>query len=311
MRKKLLYILLLLTAKTINCQIFEFPKINWLDQQPKISSQRLSSHPYMSGDTFRSFCDFIIDKSNQTLDTDKIKAGDVIYIEAQPQLLDFFFSTVHPQIKTKYILMTHNSDLSEFGKYSKYLDEEKIVAWFGQNMTLEHKKAFPLPIGLANRYWRHGDIHIVNDQVKNLPKKDTLIYVNISMTTPIRRPIYEYFSRQNFCSMASNRDFKNFINDMARSTFVVSPPGNGIDCHRTWEALYLGAIPLVGASTLNRIFEDLPVIIVDDWKTVTKEFLINKYEEMKNKKYNMEKIYADYWFRKINEFKEIANFYKK
>ena len=27
--------------------------------------------------------------------------------------------------------------------------------------------------------------------------------------------------------------------------FVLSPPGHGLDCHRTWEAILLGAIPIV------------------------------------------------------------------
>ena len=32
---------------------------------------------------------------------------------------------------------------------------------------------------------------------------------------------------------------------LLRSKYVLSPPGNGPDCHRTWESIYLGAIPIV------------------------------------------------------------------
>jgi hypothetical protein len=32
-------------------------------------------------------------------------------------------------------------------------------------------------------------------------------------------------------------------------SFVISPPGHGLDCHRTWEALALGCIPITLAPT--------------------------------------------------------------
>jgi hypothetical protein len=46
---------------------------------------------------------------------------------------------------------------------------------------------------------------------------------------------------------------------------VLSPPGNGNDCHRTWEALYLGAIPIIQKGTLARsISSRLPILVLDD-----------------------------------------------
>ena len=51
----------------------------------------------------------------------------------------------------------------------------------------------------------------------------------------------------------------------AQYEFVVSPPGNGLDCHRTWEVLALGSIPIVMTSRFDALFAQLPVIIVSDW----------------------------------------------
>jgi hypothetical protein len=47
--------------------------------------------------------------------------------------------------------------------------------------------------------------------------------------------------------------------------FVISAAGNGLDCHRTWELLYLGAIVITKTSSLDRLFAGLPVVIVKDW----------------------------------------------
>jgi len=54
---------------------------------------------------------------------------------------------------------------------------------------------------------------------------------------------------------------------------VVSPHGNGLDCHRTWESLVLGNIVIVKRSSLDPMYEGLPVVIVDDWREVSADNL--------------------------------------
>ncbi|UJR16776.1 hypothetical protein I4U23_003676 [Adineta vaga] len=89
-------------------------------------------------------------------------------------------------------------------------------------------------------------------------------------------------------------------------SFWLSPRGNGIDCHRTWEALYLDVIPIVWNSSLNSLYEDLPVIIIQTHTEITEEFLKEKLYEISMKKYyhmkqtyRMEKLRNAYWRRLI------------
>ena len=51
---------------------------------------------------------------------------------------------------------------------------------------------------------------------------------------------------------------------MRNTLFVPSPAGNGLDCHRTWEALYLGCIPVVLRSEYCGD-NSWPVMLVDSW----------------------------------------------
>ncbi|CAF3652941.1 unnamed protein product [Rotaria sp. Silwood1] len=88
--------------------------------------------------------------------------------------------------------------------------------------------------------------------------------------------------------------------------FWLSPRGNGIDCHRTWEALYLDAIPIVWNSSLNILYEDLPVIIIQNDTEITETFLREKLHEISMKKYHQmnqvyrfEKLRNAYWRRLI------------
>jgi hypothetical protein len=81
----------------------------------------------------------------------------------------------------------------------------------------------------------------------------------------------------------------------------LSPRGNGLDCHRTWEAFYLDIIPIVWNSTLNPLFVDLPVIILNDWRDITEQFLRTKLNEIAKKKikspsvYRFDKLRFSYW----------------
>lgn len=68
--------------------------------------------------------------------------------------------------------------------------------------------------------------------------------------------------------------FEEYLTDVGNSKFVVSPKGNGLDCHRTWEAIAFGAIPIVPTSHLDSLYEKLPVIIVkNSWSEITPDLL--------------------------------------
>ena len=90
----------------------------------------------------------------------------------------------------------------------------------------------------------------------------------------------------------------NWIN-IKNFTFVLSPFGNGMDCHRTWEALCLGSIPIIRAPRFKDLFKDLPVLIVNDWYEINQDLLINTIKIFQNTKFNYEKLNLEYWINKI------------
>lgn len=88
-------------------------------------------------------------------------------------------------------------------------------------------------------------------------------------------------------------------------SFEVSPRGNGLDCFRTWEALYLGLIPIVKSSTLDPLYEDeeLPVVIVRDWSEITEESLARWRVQMEPRFLpgSVRKLTLGYWVEKIKK----------
>jgi hypothetical protein len=63
----------------------------------------------------------------------------------------------------------------------------------------------------------------------------------------------------------------------------------------------VGTIPIMIHTTIDSLFEKLPVIFVQDWSEITEDFLTCKYEELKNRvDYDFDVLYEPYWLAKIN-----------
>jgi len=100
---------------------------------------------------------------------------------------------------------------------------------------------------------------------------------------------------------------ETYLFKMRQYKFVLSPPGKGLDCHRTWEALLMGAIPIVESSSLNPIYEGLPVLVIEDWSILSEEFLMNAYDEMRTKEYQWYRLFAPFYMDKITNELRLAS----
>jgi hypothetical protein len=57
----------------------------------------------------------------------------------------------------------------------------------------------------------------------------------------------------------------------------------------------MGSIPIVKYEKTHHLFEDLPILFIDDWNEVNEDFLNEKYEEIINKDWNIDKLKIGYW----------------
>ena len=132
-----------------------------------------------------------------------------------------------------------------------------------------HDKVTPIPIGLANPKWSHGNPEVFekirNELVNGEIKKDKLFYVNFDVFPNL--PERQKCLRESDLKLEPKLDFESYLREVARSYFVISPDGNGIDCHKNWEALYLDSIPVVSKGINTTYFKDkgIPFLIVDEW----------------------------------------------
>ena len=94
---------------------------------------------------------------------------------------------------------------------------------------------------------------------------------------------------------------QQYLKHLVSSKFVVSPRGSGEDCHRTWESILLGAVPIVQNSTLWSLFKESPVKVINDdfEKKVTLEELLRFEPQTTSRKLMM----AQYWFDRISKLR--------
>ncbi|QIK78952.1 hypothetical protein G7077_08640 [Sphingomonas piscis] len=90
-----------------------------------------------------------------------------------------------------------------------------------------------------------------------------------------------------------------YLTEVMRHKFVASPEGFGIDCHRHWESLYLGAIPIVQRSRHMQAFADLPVLYTDDYSEITQAYLEDVYEDYSSRTFDFSRLYAPHYVAEL------------
>ena len=214
-------------------------------------------------------------------------------------MIDHFIDRILPLLDRPIVLITHNGDGIVDERYRAALDSARIIHWFGQNAKLNHRKLTALPIGIANAQWRHGDIAAVaRVATRAIPQRSGL-YVNFEVATnpAVRGPFLDALRTKPFSVLGQRLPYPAYLAEMAQWRFCASPPGNGLDCHRTWEALYLGVIPVV-LSTAGGLLDHLPCIVVDDIAGVTLEHLEAARLRL-NGPFAWERLTLSYWRERI------------
>lgn len=274
---------------------------------------------------YQKFCDHVYDpridiwrwptnrEKGVTFDPDEVEAGDTIFVRNIPK----FFEKMHPHIGYPYIMVTAGECLDKMKKqYIEYLEKDMVVAWYGihaNEMAMEHPKFRPIPIGIIqnpDHYKKRKKLNSFFTKLRTSTKKKYLVYMNFAdFQKPERKKLKSLMKKKPYCKRGERVEFREYLTQTAQSVFILSPKGLGPDCYRTWEAMLCGSIPIMRTCQLDPLYEGLPVLIVDKWTDFSEEFLHEKYKEITSKKYDVNRLYSNYWTNKISE--EQKEFRKK
>ncbi len=233
-------------------------------------------------------------------DFEAVKDGDLVWMRliALPQ----FLKEALPRIRARFALLTGDEDWSIPGSFAgshELLQSDKLVYWFSQNLdsaAAAHPKLQVLPIGIDYHTISNGP-RWGHERATPAEQEAELEELRARMLpTEQRQPLAHadfHFNKRKDQTWGDDRDSVQRVlegnpcvvfqatklkrielwREKTRFAFVVSPHGNGLDCHRTWESLVLGNIVIVKRSSIDALYEGLPVVIVDEWSEITPENL--------------------------------------
>lgn len=259
------------------------------------------------GELFPTICDKVLMYYDQLYcDPNSILDGDIVYCDTH-HILKFknILNT-----KSNLTIITHNSDHCLFDGDIEYknginVDELSCYSrWFGQNSY--SKKVIPIPIGFENKKWE-----IVNGiKTKFLEEvsiskiqPSSLVYFNCNIHTNIeeRKKCHDELSTIKYVNIDfPNLSYLEYLNKIKSHMFTLSPRGNGLDCHRTWEILMMGRIPILKREgSLEKLYKNFPVLFVDKWTDIDSIDLKNIFDGYNFN--NQEYLYFNYWENLIKQ----------
>jgi len=265
--------------------------------------------------------------------------GDTVYIKT-PDVVEFFqkhASAFH----NPFVLVTGSDVMSvpdDFKDFFQYLNHPKLLHWYAQNYTgtAFSPKISHLPLGIDYHTLSSRDHNVWGTRMNTVEQERQLFQikkmmipihktisnvalVNFHHTTygppPLReerrKPILEAIQKKKDGSIRylPKQKREEFWKEMRYYAFTISPPGFGLDTHRTWETLMLGRIPIIADTGVNGVYDGLPVLIVSDWSILSKEWLDEQFQIIIKRwdSYQWERLKLDYWKRLIYQHRHEHN----
>lgn len=222
--------------------------------------------------------------------------GAVVYVITSA--LPAFRKNVLPKVNHSFVLVTGDAVVEPEtvlgDDFQAFIADARILKWFAQNTVMRHEKLVQIPVGLdyhtlsekatdwgpkTSPQEQEKSLQQIQSEASSFESRDPTVFTDKfdPSSHKSRSSVWKSLSHQsNILHIQERTVPRNELwNLMTQHRFVVSPRGKGIDCHRTWEALVLGCVPLVSAGPHNRIFEDhgLRVIEMDDksWDNVASD----------------------------------------
>ena len=269
------------------------------------------------------------------------KGISYVCLTGYDNVLYHFFTNFINQYSNKVVVVIIESDTIPLKK--EWLDHTNLEHCYTWNKPFDHPKVSALPIGLNynrqysvitkwleeythNKKRKKNKKNRKNRKNKKLNDHKKLVCMNCTLQTNRSRVVLINKAKQEwhqFCDLLSfvpNSSSYYVYSEVdgqllvtvtnpkcydqwKHYKFVLSPEGTGLDCHRTWEALLIGCIPIVLSSNLNELYKNLPILVVQSWDDINKNMLEKEYiriiKNKKNKVYDMDILTLEYWQNKI------------
>ncbi len=176
---------------------------------------------------------------------------------------------------------------------------DNVIEWYSTNNLIEDRRIIRIPFGIP----QYSDDIIKQYYLGNGFKLNKM-YVNFQANTVLRGEIKQVLRTVDWCECPSaTMPIDQFLEEMKKCQYVIAPCGNGYDCYRNLEAIYIGTIPVVETGVWNEAYEGLPFVSLDSYNELGLDNLHNKRQQISHLlKQDLTGTRADmdYWEQRIN-----------
>ncbi len=248
---------------------------------------RVDTYPLLSSDGYAMHCQTSIGRDLDMGALPGVIAGlrmdSSLYV---PGRFANQLSEVLPQIPVRLkSLIIGDDDITPDPAALKLL-KSRIESIYSVNLIKNSEGIYSIPLGLESPSYRSGgklsDFRNRPQQISKLREFNFFVSWN-KETNPLKRSeAMKAFEQVTNSLVFKKRITAQTVHKLMRKTlFVPCPRGNGLDTHRIWEAIYLGAIPVVLNSDRFAALEGWPILFIEDWNEIiekSREELVARYE---------------------------------
>ena len=315
----LILLLIIIIIIIITSIINNYNKDAFITNKPTIGKFIESSYPHISNDFWYEIVDNNFSFFLRSHENKKNKIDLLNFLDNKKSKIN--------------IIINNQLDISLLNEnLNSILAHNNLNKLFITNPIIEHYKIEPIPIGLKWQFentFLYGEskqklLKIYNSISKSVNDTKKLFYenkINKILIRPMansnsntknysknnnalktnRNDIYNIIKKNNYVyNFKEKLSLENYLKILCKYRFVISPAGNGLDSHSTYEALLCGCVPIVPKSPLSKLYNDLPVLQIEDWEELNNLDINILEKQFISKDYNFNKIFYDYWKKKIN-----------
>lgn len=203
------------------------------------------------------------------------------------------------KIDDKYSVKCYSNTFSTFNRIPK-----NIVKWFLVNPMIKDDRIISIPLGVGKDAAPDICSTVSDPLVANRSDRVNWAYANWQNNTVERTNLKNALSiyKPEWVTIVDDpKPYAEYLKDLSKHSFAISPRGNGVDCYRILECLYCGCIPIVKNEIAYDYLDDLPCVKVDEWKEINEDFLKSELKRISMSQFNMDKIKLSFWKNKIEE----------